>query len=331
MGRDDRVLLLSSSTQLREPVSTTLRSAGYEVFEAQTANEARTWLRGNRVDIGIIDLGATCPGGSIEVLNLVSTITDSSGGSFQSLLLARPDREPQLRALFDEHRLRNFITVGENEALDPIEVAVTVSKILNNDIFGLDRYLSEILNERSFTIRSSDEKTSVIAATEDFATESGCNTRISQQIATAVDELITNAIYNAPVDSKGYRRYAHIPRQVPILLEPNETIRIRIATDGRRIGLSALDPFGSLTADRVVDYLAKCYLGGDNQIDSKEGGAGLGLYFLFNLLNSFVINIAPGRATEVIGLIEISKSFRTFAKRAKSFNIFVERSERQGI
>ncbi len=303
-----------------------LRSAGHNVIEVDTAQDARRWLRIHRADMGIIDLGTTASGGVEELREVIGMLGDRTNAVSRTevLLLARPERDAQMRALFDEHRLRNFIAVGADEALDPVEVSVTVAKILSNDIFGAERYLSRVTGEQVFNIRSSTMKESVITAAEEFATTSGCNPRISQQVATAVDELITNAVYNAPVDEMGKPRFAHVDRTVPVELEASEEVCLRLICDGHRIGVSARDPFGSLTPERVLEYLAKCYLRGDSQVDAKEGGAGLGLYFLFNLLNSFILNISPGRATEVIGLFTITKSFKTFAKRPKSFNIFVE-------
>jgi len=58
-------------------------------------------------------------------------------------------------------------------------------------------------------------------------------------------------------------------------------------------------------------------------VDQKKGGAGLGLYFLLNLVHHFVVNIVPGKATEAIGLLEVTRSYREYSSRARSFNVFV--------
>ncbi|RYG65777.1 hypothetical protein EON77_18135 [bacterium] len=96
-----------------------------------------------------------------------------------------------------------------------------------------------------------------------------------------------------------------------------------LCCDGRRLGVAVRDPFGSLRADTVLDYLTRCFRRGPDQIDAKEGGAGLGLYFTFEALSHFVINVSPGRATEMIGLLDVSGTFKDFARRGKSFNMFV--------
>ena len=37
-----------------------------------------------------------------------------------------------------------------------------------------------------------------------------------------------------------------------------------------------------------------------------------------------VINLKPGRATEILGLIDVRGTYKDFATRGKSFNVFVD-------
>ena len=41
--------------------------------------------------------------------------------------------------------------------------------------------------------------------------------------------------------------------------------------------------------------------------------------------SDFILNIAPARKTEVIGLLALEPSYRRLVERGKSFNIFVAR------
>jgi hypothetical protein len=101
-------------------------------------------------------------------------------------------------------------------------------------------------------------------------------------------------------------------------------ITITFCCDGQRLGVSVSDPFGSLRTEDVQGYLAKCFRRGDDQVDQKEGGAGLGIYYVFESLSHFVANIAPRRRTEIIGLIDLSSNFKDFSERSKSLNMFVQ-------
>ena len=120
-----------------------------------------------------------------------------------------------------------------------------------------------------------------------------------------------------------FRSFAHVPRNVHVELYGGEEIDVKLCCDGQKLGVSVTDPFGSLTEERVLGYLAKSFRKGPDQVDKKPGGAGLGLYYVFDALSHFVINIEAGKRTEMIGLIELTTTFRDYALRAKSFNIFV--------
>jgi hypothetical protein len=83
---------------------------------------------------------------------------------------------------------------------------------------------------------------------------------------------------------------------------------------------------GALTHDTIVSYLNRCLVKGPQQISDASGGAGIGLYRVFQSLSKFIINIEPGRRTEVISLIDLRLSMKQFRQLPKSFHIFVSDS-----
>jgi hypothetical protein len=50
----------------------------------------------------------------------------------------------------------------------------------------------------------------------------------------------------------------------------------------------------------------------------------LGLYYIFESLNSFIVNVAKGKRTEMIGLIDLCGSYREFSKRTRSLHLFYQ-------
>jgi hypothetical protein len=227
----------------------------------------------------------------------------------------------ELAHLFSRHALTNFL--AKNSEVNTSELIVTVQKILRRDVFGIEKYFPWGIDAVCTRARTSDAKGSILAEIGKYAEGLGVNSRLASQFCTVADELITNAIYNAPRDAQGNAPYAHLPRTERVTLAPDEEIEIRYCCDGNRLGISARDPFGSLTEERLLDYLGKCLRRGDDQVDSKDGGAGLGLYHIFEAVSHLVVNIAPGRRTEIIGLIDVQGTYRDFARASKSFNIFL--------
>ncbi|MBK7861054.1 MAG: hypothetical protein IPJ65_21090 [Archangiaceae bacterium] len=318
-----QVLFVSASEALRQFGDRVLRSAGLAVTSAPSAAAARESLAARRADLVVVDLADAPQEASGAMVDLLGQLREESPSPQGPRLLAlvRVRSADHFRALFSKRRITNFLAVGEDETLEPRELAVTAQKLVSRQLFGLSRYLGGSPRLETMELDRSEQKDAVVDRAEAFAVEAGCHPRVAQQIAIAVDELVTNALYNAPVDVKGAALYAHLPRSTPVKLD--QRIVIQLASDPHRVAISALDPFGSLLPDIVMDYLSRCFAERSPLMSPQRGGAGLGLYYLFNLLHSFIIDLEPGHATESIGLLDISKSYRAYAARGRSFNLFV--------
>jgi len=216
------------------------------------------------------------------------------------------------------HAFGNLL--GRDDVVDADELIVTLQKILRADPFGLEKYFAWGVERVTLELTSSADRARAISAAETYASGLGLNPRLVSQFGSVVDELVTNAFYDAPVDASGKPRYAHYDRRIDVTLEKDEHIRLTFCCDGRTLGISTSDPFGSLRRDQILASLSRCFRKGVDQIDDKEGGAGLGLYVVFNALSQFIVNLQEGVQTEVIGLMDIRS--RDAATRAKSLHIF---------
>jgi hypothetical protein len=227
-----------------------------------------------------------------------------------------------LISLFSHQVLTNL--VAKNTDIKATELVVTVQKIMHNDVFGFEKYLAWGAAPLEHVVRSSTEKESILEAVECYLSSLGCNRRLVGLAGGVADEFLMNAVYNAPVDGEGRPKYAARSRADRVDLEPGEEVVFRYVYDGRVLAISVSDNFGRLEGSTVLTYLRKCFVQGADQVDAKEGGAGLGLYYIFESLNQLVINVAPQRRTEMIGLMDVSGSYRDFAEQPKSLNIFIE-------
>jgi hypothetical protein len=239
------------------------------------------------------------------------------------LLFAGNTSKEEMVSLFGRHHAKKLLGRGGGLSLE--DLLVTVQKTLRKDIFGIDKYLGWGAVASEIFVRTTAHKEHVLSAVEELGVTIGLGERKLSLLTTVAEELTTNALYDAPVDERQKARHAALSRSDHVELLPTEQIRVTLASDGRRVGISVEDPFGSLKADTVVEYLAKCFRrNSGDQIDRKQGGAGLGLFYAFNSLSHFVVNIEPRKRTEVIGLIEVHGSYREFEEKPKSFNLFVQ-------
>lgn len=237
------------------------------------------------------------------------------------LLLSAGEVTGDFIDLFRDRSLTNLVAKNNFE-VDTEELIVTTRKILDDDIFGIEKYFIWGVKPFRMIVTKSSEKGDVVAAAEEYAKNLGVNPRFASLFSSVADEFVTNAVYNAPLDNERRHRFAHVSRTGLVSLDPGEEVEVKFCCDGRRLGISTSDPFGSLEAARLLQYLSKCLRKGEDQVDSKEGGAGLGFYYIFDSLSHFVVNLRPGKMTEMIGIIDIRGTFREFSSKHKSFNVF---------
>ncbi len=217
--------------------------------------------------------------------------------------------------------LRNLIAKSDGP-LDTEEIIVTTEKIFREDIFGLDKYMMWGVEPVAIKVTDSKDKAKYIGEVSQYATRLGCPPRAVELVETVTDEFVTNAVFNAPRDENGNPKYAHLNRRESVTLSPEEQAELYYCCDGRFLCVAQRDPFGALTRETVINYLARCLKGGPGQILYSSGGAGLGLFRVFKSLSKFIINLCPGTMTEVIALIDLRVNMKKFKQYPKSLHFF---------
>ncbi len=328
-GHRPTILLLTEERKDQRTLAKALGATGCRVHVVGSIQEAELCLGANEIDLLVsgydpisgADFAARAAYDAFlrRVASLPAHWTSS--GKINVLLLAEKRGKSELGTLFRFPFLTNLI--AKSHPLDLDEVIITVGKIVHNDIFGIDKYLCYGVQPVTHEVRSSRDKGALLQSLASYASGLGIHNRLITVAENVADELIMNAVYNAPIAADGSKKYASRSRSEELVLQPHEVAWFTYACDGRQLVIAMRDRFGSLTAETVRDYLGRCFAMGDDQIEVKPGGAGMGLYFIVEALNKIIINISPGHGTEVIGVIDISGSYRTYAEKYKSFHIFV--------
>ncbi len=314
MKSDTAVLLLWGDPKERQSLYKILSATGAEVRFADSTNATDATFAGCK--LVVIDYDTLTE----DAHKLLTELSKRKGPRVLVVSATRDKRE--LVELLGHEALTNL--VAKNTGLKATELIVTVQKLMCADIFGLEKYLTWGVQVREDLVTSSRQKKVVLDDFEAYLTGLGCNKRLVGLARGVGDEFLMNAIYNAPVDRDGRPKYASRTRSEDVNLIKGEEVRFRYACDGRWLAMSVQDNFGRLERTTVKNYLRKCFMAGEDQIDTKQGGAGLGLYYIFESLNQFIINVSRKRRTEMIGILDVSGSYRDFAEQPKSLNIFLE-------
>jgi hypothetical protein len=132
-----------------------------------------------------------------------------------------------------------------------------------------------------------------------FAEEARVRRPVRTAIGSVCEELLMNALYDAPVDGAGHQIFADLDPHDRTHTPSPQPVSIRYAATEHSFAVAVRDRFGRLAKNTILAYIEKC-LHSPSQIDRKTYGAGLGLYLVANAAASYVVNVAFGVATEVV-------------------------------
>lgn len=205
------------------------------------------------------------------------------------------------------------------------DLRTTIQKLVTNDIFGISKYLTPNTQIQTSVITSSNDREPNNRAVMDYASSHNLGQHTCRSIFGITEELLMNAIYDAPV-AGGRSRYSELPRSTSIDLEESEFSALKYGFDGSIFAVSVTDPFGAFRRDKLFQYVKKVLLrrDSDHLIDNKKGGAGLGIFKILYSSHGFVCNIKMGSKTEIVALIDTHHTLRDFSKMTRSIHYFEE-------
>jgi hypothetical protein len=204
-------------------------------------------------------------------------------------------RLEDLTRLLDDPRV-NHVIVGDE--LDR-GVFVTAQKLLTGDIFGIEKYLPEGTPVHYLRLHDFEGRGRAIDTVLDFAEGARIRRQIRTAIGSVCEELLMNALYDAPVDDHGQQMFAEVDPHDRTHTRSPRPVSIRYAATEHQFAIAVRDRFGRLAKNTILSYVNKC-LTQPTQIDRKTYGAGLGLYLVANAAASYIVNVAYGIATEVV-------------------------------
>ncbi|MDX2086413.1 MAG: hypothetical protein SFX73_01130 [Kofleriaceae bacterium] len=156
-----------------------------------------------------------------------------------------------------------------------------------------------------------------------YFTKQGVSGRTIAVLHDLAEELVMNALYNAPTEA-GYFK-APVSRTEDVTLPLDRACEISYGMEGGNAFIRLRDTFGSLRRERLVEVLRRCN-SSEVALDESNGGAGLGLWRIFSTSSTVAITVIPNRLTDV--LIRVSPKQAKGARQllAVHLSFFVDES-----
>lgn len=186
---------------------------------------------------------------------------------------------------------------------DPADptLAVTSAKLASGDVWGLEKYLAPGAAVTERVVRGDLDRRRARDEVSAWAEAVGARRAAVHRIASVADELMMNALFAAP----------EAPRAV-----------LRWASDPRTLALSVLDDTGSLRQRDLIDHVRRARRDRGRPEPATEGGAGIGLYLVLAHAACVVVNVAPGRRTEMVCLFDRASGRAAASRRPRSLHVF---------
>lgn len=159
---------------------------------------------------------------------------------------------------------------------------------------------------RSALLARASRRTARFDRMREYLAEQAISERIITSLLTVAEELVMNALYNAPVEA-GFMSARS--RAEDVELPPERACEISYGVDDATVFLRVRDSFGALKRNRLVEVLSRCS-GEGVVLDESRGGAGLGMWCIFSAASAISIRVAPGSVTDITVVIGKNDSRR---------------------
>jgi CheY-like chemotaxis protein len=278
----DKRILVVDDEQIICDLLVSLLSKKYDVAWTTIPEQALVLCSQSAFDLVISDINMP----SMSGIELLARIRELHGATVTVLMTGYNTNDYLDQAL--ENGVSNIIS--KTVPFNFNEIETLIEALLAEAIFGLKRYLlDDGVVFQNFVVRSSAEAHTVRDdVTRLFVAKFGT----AGEMNLILDEIITNALYHAPVGPDGNRKYQAFDE---IRLEDHEFIEVECGFDSEKYGVSVVDPSGRLSKRTVLEKIHR-QVSGKGVLD--EHGRGIHMSRLFS--DRMIINIKPMVRTEVI-------------------------------
>jgi hypothetical protein len=310
-----RALCVTSNLSLRKTLRRTLNAGGSNVEFADSLPEQEVELA---AEAAMLFIDNACRRNATA-----GQLTQIIGEGGRVIILGDSLEDDEVVELLRNRTVNHVIS--DSESPDEVELVVTSVKLQSGDIFGLEKYLAWGAKVHEVDINTYEEKRVALLTIAKHAKSVGARRHVIGKIESVTDELLMNALYDAPAVSQGVPPAQRVGDPAEIANQRSaQAARLRYACDGRYFAVSVQDNYGELHKEAILDHLirARAERGAPKLGDEGGAGAGLGLYFILSSVTRFIANIDKGSKTEVVCLFDLKESGRQASSCARSLHIF---------
>jgi CheY-like chemotaxis protein len=207
--------------------------------------------------------------------------------------------------LAQKHNVGNIIS--KTSPFNFVDFRANVDGWISGDIFGLERYFRLEAQKGRLTLTHSRQ---IEAAIQELFALHVSHPK-AERVKTALREIVVNAVYYGARSEDGANKDDWV---LDVDLQPDEYVYIDWAFDKEKIGIAINDQKGKLRKSDVLFWLER-NISRDpatGLVKSLEDEHGRGLFITREFIDSLIINIIPGKRTEVILINYLQDKYKGF-------------------
>lgn len=318
-----KIILLSKDPEDKKFFESAAKVAGFQYQGVAQLSDAVTCLKENPKSVAVVDVSNPAAfkdfekavseqiGVFSELLNPNNLYFISSSSFHEVPILAQSD-------IFGHFIQRNF--TEQNVAI----LAALLRSSSSDRPLNLEQFLDKNVKSQVLKVTKSNQKKPLIESLKSYLLKIGFKSRMAVLIATAADELVMNAFFDAPVDQLGKHTYAQTPRDSEINLDDKHPIELKIAFDNSLLAISVTDSYGSVDKKKLLNqHLGRSYESREYETKTVVAGAGLGLAHIYRNSGGMIIACESGIRTEVSLFFKKTDSFREFKDQFRFLSTFM--------
>jgi hypothetical protein len=172
--------------------------------------------------------------------------------------------------------------------------------------------------EENLTIpfQKTSDKPMVLDRLSEFLAQHSRLNRLADMCLQVGDELISNALFSAPVDQKGVHVYEGKDRRSEIVMVPNRKPIFFACVSETRVVIGCKDQYGSLEKEKLMPHLTGLFQNERAKARESTIGAGLGFKYLTENAASVYVYSESGTQT-LVACGFLLKNLRTNLDRHK--------------
>jgi hypothetical protein len=152
----------------------------------------------------------------------------------------------------------------------------------------------------------SDQKSALIEQFKNYLNNFCDRASVLQDASLIIDELFTNAMYNAPDNDLENTRAGVRRDSQEFEMREKKFGKMFAGHRDSRLVIGCEDPFGTLNVKKLFEKIRSCLvLGADTMMSFGDGGAGIGGFLLFTTSVSLYVGVKRNQKTVICCVLPI--------------------------